>query len=196
MSVMWGAGCWRPSAELRRRLQALENRHLRRVLGWRKPPEEEWPVFLRARNQAETAIRERSGCPPLFANFGRTVHRWMGHAARSTLPFLSVVLRYRDTLDWQSRQAAAAIVGASAAGAWRHPRRGWKRDTDSSLSTCLGLSWKQLALQREAWRASEATWMAWLQQAFGGPERQRAARRPSPAPVEPAGRRVRARREE
>ena len=184
-SAAWGSALWHPTADTRRRVDALETRHLRKVLRQYRQLDEDWLVFFRRRRRAERDLRAAAQQPPLYSRALSSIHRWAGHAARSGLPFLAASLRFRDTAAWRVRQFIGSTPGAALDRGWRHPSRNWRRDVDHALSLWRGVDWKQEAMRRQEWAASERDWADWARAASGAvaePDHR------EPPPAEEAGR--------
>lgn len=92
-SVLWGSAVWRPTSTLQQMLTAFEARAGRRMLQITRRSTEDWLVYFRRRRTAVTTMQRAAARDTLFQMCGRTVHRWMGHVARTRVDPLPAILR-------------------------------------------------------------------------------------------------------
>ena len=149
--VLWGSGCWIPSAKIQQLLSFQENRWLRCMLGGRKSQDVAWVDWFRTTKRVTHALKSKLNLPSLWHRALAAMYGWAGHVARkdSSHPGHAVI-KWRNARWWEFMKS----VGASSRDhSWRHRRRNWVRSFEHGLSKILGISWWEVAsLDRSSWK--------------------------------------------
>ena len=168
-SLLWGAGLWRSGTGIRRRLEALETNHARRMVHIVRHSGEDWLCYYRRRRARITSMWDDAGRTPSFVRHLVLVHTWAGHVVRDPVPIARIPRQWRNESWWQTLQVVAGAIPARLQGSWRHPARNWARGLEHLLAQCHGAQWHTLAERREEWRGQQDEWVRWCVARFGGP---------------------------
>ena len=167
--VLWGSGCWIPSAKIQQFLSFQENRWLRCMLGGRKSQDVAWVDWFRTTKRVTHALRSRLNLPSLWHRASAAMYGWAGHVARkdSSHPGHAVI-KWRNARWWEFMKS----VGASSRDhSWRHRRRNWVRSFEHGLSKILGIGWWEVAtLDRSSWKEGKHKFVCDAVRRWGGPK--------------------------
>ena len=149
--VLWCCESWLPTQDEKRKLVSVQNDMLRRIVGIRRRPDEDWiPWIIRStRDAREAAVGASVNLWP--EAIMRAKWRWAGHVARMEPSRLC-----RRTVEWRDSEWCATrdVVG----GRPRRPKRTrWFRWEDDLRS--YAPRWKDVAQNRDQWKAHESNFL-------------------------------------
>ena len=166
--VLWGSGCWVPSAKIHQLLSFQENRWLRCMLGGRKAQDVAWVDWFRATKRATHALRTKMNLPSLWHRTLAAMHGWAGHVARKDVshPGHAAIL-WRNARWWEIMKSIGA---GSRDHSWRHRKRNWVRSFEHGLSKILGVGWWEVARSdRDSWKEWKYRFICDAVRRWGGP---------------------------
>ena len=166
--VLWGSGCWVPSAKIQQLLSFQENRWLRCMLGGRKDQDVAWVDWFRATKRATHALRTKMNLPSLWHRTLAAMHGWAGHVARKDVshPGHAAIL-WRNARWWEIMKSIGA---GSRDHSWRHRKRNWVRSFEHGLSKILGIGWWEVAKRdRDSWKEGKYRFICDAVRRWGGP---------------------------
>ena len=107
--VLWGSGCWIPSAKIQQLLSFQENRWLRCMLGGRKSQDVAWVDWFRTTKRVTHALRCKLNLPSLWHRALAAMYGWAGHVARkdSSRPGHAVI-KWRNARWWEFMKSVGA----------------------------------------------------------------------------------------
>ena len=156
--VLWGSGCWIPSAKIQQLFSFQENRWLRCMLGGRKSQDVTWVDWFRTTKRVTHALRSRLNLPSLWHRALAAMYGWAGHVAR----------KWRNARWWEFMKSVGA---GSRDHSWRHRRRNWVRSFEHGLSKILGIYWWEVSnLDRSSWKEGKHKFVCDAVRRWGGPK--------------------------
>ena len=147
--VLYGCESWTPRAEELRALEVTRRAMLRRIVGTRRFPEEEWLNWIQRVTRKAVAMAVSQNVRNWqWAHF-KSKWLWAGHVARRpTTIWVWRVTTWRDD-EWQEL-ASTAGLGRPL----RPSRRRWMKWEDALrrfCDSCGAGEWKHHAQQRDNW---------------------------------------------
>ena len=149
--VLWGSGCWVPSAKIQQLLSFQEDRWLRCMLGGRKTQDVARVDWFRTTKRVTHALRTKMNLPSLWHRALAAMYGWAGHVARKddSHPGRAAIL-WRNARWWEIMKSIGA---GSRHHSWRHRKRNWVRSFEHGLSKILGVDWWEVAKRdRSSWK--------------------------------------------
>ena len=143
-SVLWCCESWLPTEEEKRRLQSAQNDMLRRIVGIKRRPQEEWvPWIIRATHVARDAAC-KYGVQSWVNTLLATKWRWAGHIARMPSDRWC-----KKTVEWRDAEWCATrnVVGGRPRRPWRTRWFRWEDDLREH-----SMFWKDEAQHRDRWK--------------------------------------------
>ena len=135
-----------PRAAELRQLETARRTMLRKIVGIRRAPEEDWVDWIKRATHKALDWALRAGVRDWNLWHYQRKWAWAGHVARSsTSTWLYRVSTWRDA-DWQACNADSGSLRL-----FRPSARRWMRWEDTLRRFCT--TWQQLAQDREAWAA-------------------------------------------
>ena len=171
-----GCGSWAWSQSLLQSIITWEGKALRRILGSRRHPDDDWLTWFRRCTRMARSLYIKSGFTPLAVLVLREIHRAASRlqppdsdrfiAARGTVILLADAIEWKDTWWWHRQQAAGQVLDPLDAGGWRHAANFGNRGTtwDGVFVHAYGLEWNLAAKDADMWRAS---YNDFLKKAYG-----------------------------
>ena len=107
--VLWGSGCWIPSAKIQQLLSFQENRWHRCMLGGRKTQDVAWVDWFRTTKRITHALRCKMNLPSLWHRALAAMYGWAGHVARkdNSHPGHAAIL-WRNVRWWEIMKSIGA----------------------------------------------------------------------------------------
>jgi hypothetical protein len=148
-SVTWCCESWTPRADERRKLETARRSMLRKIVGTRRAPTEEWVEWIIRATHKALELSTRAGVREWGAFHHARKWMWAGHVARSCADgWLYRVTVWRDSA-WQRLTEDMGLQRDV-----RPSRRRWMKWEDVLRRFCTsnGLPpWDELAGNRETW---------------------------------------------
>ena len=155
----WCCESWTPKAEELRQLEVARRAMLRKIVGARQGPDENWVDWIQRATRKALVLSNRAGVREWAKLHFEKKWSWAGHAARSSArTWLYRVTMWRDSA-WQRL--------ADATGCARELRpstRRWMKWEDNLRRYCNSHGfeqWTDLAQDRGQWAQLASTFSAW-----------------------------------
>ena len=148
--VLWCCQSWALRAEEERLLRSARRAMLRRILGARRAPEDDYIEWVQRSIHKAEDLAKKAGVRDWETAHLTSKWAWAGHVMRR--PSETWVYRttcWRDS-SWQS------LVAHSSCRPLRPSRRRWTRWEDALQKFCTGRgmgNWTELAMDRARWAA-------------------------------------------
>ena len=160
--VLWCTESWTPRADEFRQLESARRSMLRKIVGLKRRPDEEWLDWLHRSTHKALSISSQVGIRSWGDSHLTRKWHWAGHVARRINDmWLLRVTCWRES-HWQS------VVGDFAGRLMRPSRRRWMKWEDGLRRYCDakgGLRWMLAAADKEAWNQDAEIFAVWCQTA-------------------------------
>ena len=160
--VLWFAQSWTPRVEELNRLTSTRHAMLRRIVGTKRRPDEEWLEWFRRSTHSAARAASTYGVRNWTTAHRRCKWLWAGHVARRPAStWVWRVTTWRDS-SWQQ------AVSDSSRRPLRPSRRRWMKWEDSlrRFAQYEGIgSWTVVCGDRARWTELAANFVQWSVQA-------------------------------
>ena len=157
--VLWCASSWTPQMEELRLLKTARRAMLRRIVGQKRAPEEEYLSWIRRITGKAEKAASLAGVRDWAQEHSRMKWSWAGHVARR--PASTWVWR---VTTWRDAEWQALAVHGGGGRPLRPSTRRWMKYEDSLRRFCQekGIaSWPSAAKSRDTWAGQADAFVSW-----------------------------------
>ena len=144
--MFWCSESWALREEDWQKLKTAENCMLRKILGAKRRPNEDWVGWVQRVTRLVRSKAERAGLKAMVQKLMQRKWNWAGHVARrSAKTWLFRVTAWRDK-EWEEM-----ILGPKLRRSRTGPWTRWVNDVETFCQKEGAGEWKRVARDREKW---------------------------------------------
>jgi hypothetical protein len=160
--VLWSCQSWTPRMDELKRLRSAQRGMMRKIVGQRRAPEEEWVDWIRRITKKATDMAKRWNIRDWIAAHFLAKWSWAGHVARRPCgAWTWQVTTWRDS-EWQH-----LVEEVGFQRPLRPSKRRWMKWEDILRRYCQERSlgeWTTYAYRRDEWSSAGPDFVAWASQ--------------------------------